>query len=47
MPAMPSAIVNNRARANPGLRVKLLAEYRRLRSVLDNTHFHLQPEGRS
>ena len=44
---MPSAIVNNKAKANPGLRVKLLAEYRKLRSALDNNHFHLQPEGRS
>src|SRR6266576_995815 len=47
MLAMPSAIVNNRARANPGRRVKLLAEYRKLRSMLDNAHSHLQPEGRS
>jgi hypothetical protein len=39
MLAMPSAVVNNRARANPGLRVKLLAEYRRLRSMLENIHF--------
>lgn len=43
---MPIAIVNNKARANPGLRLKLLAEYRRLKSKLDNTHSDLQPKGR-
>src|SRR5208282_3073997 len=43
---MPSAIVNSRARANPGLRLKLLVEYRRLRSMQRNTLSHAQLVGR-
>jgi len=43
---MPSAIVNNNARANPGLRIKLLAEYRRIKSLPDNIHSILQLETR-